>query len=316
MNSQKSASRRPKVVAFSDFRLLDLRLSTVVTWGTFDGVHLGHRALLKRVRELATERGLKSAVLTFTRPPQNYLGWPKKLILPIEKKLELLQSEVDDVVTVEFPDVQMLAPDAFIKSILRERLKAAVIVVGNGEALRFGHNRRGDLNTLKKLASELELEVEVIPPFVIDGKPVSSTAVRELIKAGAVEQAARLLGYPPLLCGVVIQGTGRGRRLGFPTANLQISEELATPDEGVFAVRVSFKKQTKEGVLYIGRRPTFDGKDRSFEVHILNTSEELYGEYLEVSLLKRLRGDEHFSDPAALLKQIKADIQAAEALFK
>ncbi len=292
------------------------RQNTVVTWGTFDGVHLGHQALFKRVRDMAVERGLKSAALTFTRPPQNYLGRPKKLILPIEKKLELLEKEVDDVVAVEFPDVQMLTPEAFVSSILIERLGAAVVVVGDGKDLRFGRKRTGDLNTLKKLADELGFEVEVIPPVMIGSKPVSSTAIREFIKTGAVKKATRLLGYSPLLCGVVIRGVGRGRQLGFPTANLQISEELATPDEGVFAVRVSFKNQTKEGVLYIGRRPTFDGGAKSFEVHILNTSEELYGEYLEVSLLKKLRGDEYFPDPEALLKQIKGDIQAAEALFK
>jgi riboflavin kinase/FMN adenylyltransferase len=281
---------------------------TVVALGTFDGLHLGHRLLLGRARALAKEGDLLSVALTFPKPPRNYLGRGKRLILPPELKIRLLEEEVELVVVADFLKLQPLAPEEFAR-ILKERLWAAVVVVGKD--YRFGRDRRGDVDLLRELGQELGFRVEALAKLLIDGRPVSSTAVREAIAAGKVDRARRLLGYPPLLRGPVIRGEGRGKELGFPTANLKIDEELVAPKEGVFAVRVRFKDQLKQGLLYIGRRPTFAGGGKSFEVYILDFKGELYSEELEVHLLKRLRGDLKFDDPHALQRQIEQDVRAA-----
>ncbi|MFQ6033515.1 MAG: riboflavin biosynthesis protein RibF, partial [Candidatus Bipolaricaulia bacterium] len=280
--------------------------------GTFDGLHLGHRLLLGRARALAKEENLMSVALTFPKPPRNYLGRGKRLILPPELKLRLLEEEVELVVVADFLKLQPLAPQKFAH-LLRERLRAAVVVVG--EDYRFGQDRQGDVALLRKLGQDLGFRVEALAKLLIDGRPVSSTAVREAIIAGDVERARRLLGYPPLLRGPVVQGEGRGRELGFPTANLKIDEELVAPEEGVFAAGVRLQDELKEGLLYIGRRPTFAGEGRSFEVYILDFSGELYGEELEVHLLKKLRGDLRFNDSQALKCQIERDVRTAQEFF-
>jgi len=285
---------------------------TVVALGTFDGLHLGHRLLLGRARALAKGEDLLSVALTFPKPPRNYLGRGKRLILPPELKLKLLEEEVELVIVADFLKLQPLAPEEFAQ-LLKERLQMAVVVVG--EDYRFGRDRQGDVALLHQLGQDLGFRVEALAKLLIDGRPVSSTAVREAIAAGEVEEARRLLGYPPLLRGPVIRGEGRGRELGFPTANLKIPEELVTPEEGVFIASVKLQGELKQGLLYIGRRPTFAGEGRSFEVYILDFAGELYGAELEVYLLKRLRGDLEFTDPEELQRQIAQDVREAQALF-
>jgi len=296
-----------------------LMQKTVVTIGTFDGLHLGHRTLLQRVREIAFNQSWPSLVFTFPEPPQNYFGRKKKLILPVEKKLELLAKEVNQVIIVDFKELYWMSPEEFVEQVLVEKLHAAAVVVGSN--YRFGKARRGDAALLQKLGEELGFMVEIVPPVTLAGEIVSSTAVRKALSSGNIERARQLLGYPPLLCGRVIQGEGRGKELGFPTANLKIEESLITPDEGVFAARALFKGEVASCVVYIGRRPTFDGKEKAFEVHLLGEVPEilregLYGLKMEVELLHKLRGDKRFPNPRALQEQIKADIEAAEALLR
>jgi riboflavin kinase/FMN adenylyltransferase len=288
---------------------------TVVALGTFDGLHLGHRLLLGRARALAKEKGLKSAALTFLKPPGSYLGRGKRLLLPPELKLKLLEEEVDLVVVADFPKLRGLRPEEFTR-LLAARLRPAYVVVG--EDYRFGRDREGDAALLRELGEAQGFQVEALPRLAIAGRPVSSTAVREAIQAGKIEEARALLGYPPLLVGPVVRGEGRGQKLGFPTANLRLSEELVTPPDGVYAVEVKLAKASLQlpGLLYIGRRPTFDGKERSYEVYILDFSGELYGEELQLSLLRRLRGDLEFPDPQALQRQIELDLQEAQKFFK
>ena len=285
---------------------------TVIALGTFDGLHLGHRLLLGRARALAKEANLLSAALTFPKPPQSYLGRGKRLILPPELKLEFLEEEVELVVIADFLKLQPLSPEEFVQ-ILKDRMRPKIVVVG--EDYRFGRERRGDVKLLQKLGRKLGFRVEALAKLRIDGRPVSSTAVREAIEAGEIRRARKLLGYPPLLRGLVVRGEGRGKELGFPTANLKIDEELVAPEEGVFAAEVRLKGGLKRGLIYIGRRPTFAGEGKSFEVYILDFGRELYGEELEVYLLKRLRGDLKFADPAELQRQIEQDLREAQEFF-
>jgi riboflavin kinase/FMN adenylyltransferase len=265
---------------------------------------------------LAGELGLISAALTFPRPPSVYLGQGKPLILPLELRLSLLEEEVDLVVLAHFPRLQLLSPAEFA-DLLATRLRAAAVVVG--EDYRFGRGRAGDVVLLRELGAAHGFQVEALARLAIAGRPVSSTAVREAIQAGKIEEARALLGYPPLLVGPVVRGEGRGHRLGFPTANLRISEELVTPPDGVYAVEARLAAGGFErlpGLLYIGRRLTFDGKERSYEVYLLDFTGELYGRELQLSLLKRLRGDLEFPDPQALRRQIELDLREARQVFR
>lgn len=296
---------------------LERGTETALALGTFDGVHLGHQVLLARARALAEERGLQSGVVTFLRPPRSYLAGraqTHRLLLPPEEKLALLEREVDIVVVADFPKLRELTPEEFAR-LLRERLRARAVVVG--EDYRFGRDRAGDVATLRELGGRLGFQVEALPKVKVDGEEVSATAIRSLIELGEVERAGRLLGRPPLLVGRVVRGTGRGRALGYPTANLEVPEELATPREGVFAAiaELPLLKLRRPGVLYIGRRPTFDGRERSFEVHLLDFTGDLYGQQMRVHLARRLRGELEFADPEELRRQIEQDTKEAQRFF-
>ena len=291
---------------------LEPKQATAIALGAFDGVHRGHQLLLARARELAQGNGLLSAVLTFWKPPRNYLGQGKRLLLPPEEKLKLLEREVELVVIADFPKLRGLAPEEFAR-LLRERLHARVVIIGAD--YRFGRDRIGDAALLRKLGHKHGFRAEIVEKLKLDGEEVSATAIREAIKAGEVERAARLLGRPPLLIGRVVHGTGRGRRLGFPTANLEVPEELAAPESGIFTVWVELPDERRPGVLYIGRRPTFAERERSFEVYILDFAGELYGQELRLHLLRKLREDRKFTDEAALREQIARDVQQAREFF-
>lgn len=297
------------IVRLSEFHPIK---RTALTLGTFDGLHLGHRALLERT--LAREHDLHSVAFTFTQPPQNYTGVPKPLILPVPKKLSRLAQLVDYVIAVEFPEVGWMEAEDFVRQILTNQLRVARIVIGPDA--RFGKNRRGDSTLLQQMGSQLDFSVEVVPPVTAHQRIISSTAIRESLLAGYIEEARELLGYPPTLWGTVVHGDGRGRQLGYPTANLALEKDVLIPAAGVYAVRVSVKNSQRDGVLYIGSRSTFADASPSIEVHLFDTEEELYGVELEVKLLKHLRDDQHFDTLEALKAQIEADIQAARTVLQ
>lgn len=290
-------------------------MQAIVTIGTFDGVHVGHQALLRRTAEWARERGLVSLALTFPQPPQNYLGRPKPLLLLPEKKIALLERYVDRVIVIDFREIRFLAPREFVMHVLRERLGAAGVVVG--EDFRFGRDRSGTTAVLRHLGRELGLDVEIIPRVVVRDEPVSSTAVREALRAGDVERAAELLGRPHTLGGVVVRGEGQGRTLGFPTANLRIDDEILVPAEGIYAAWVRYQGGEGPGAFYVGRRPTLDGGRLSLEVHLLEAQGDmdLYGTELEIELHARIRGDRCFETLEELQGQIRADVEATREFF-
>lgn len=285
-----------------------------LTLGTFDGVHRGHQALLERTAAWARQHNLPSVAFVFTQPPSNYTGAPKPLLLPVRKKLERISQIVTHAISVEFPEVGSMEAEEFVRKVLREQLQMAHIVIGPDA--RFGKQRRGDSALLKRLGEELGFSVEVVPPVTVNQKIVSSTAIRESLLAGRLEEAREMLGYAPTLWGVVVHGDGRGRQLGYPTANLALEKDVLVPAAGVYAVRVSVKNSQRDGVLYIGSRSTFADASPSIEVHIFDTNEELYGLELEVALLHRLRGDQRFDSLDALREQIERDIDAARGILQ
>jgi riboflavin kinase/FMN adenylyltransferase len=286
-----------------------------VTIGTFDGMHLGHQALLKRTAQLASVHKVQSVALTFELPPQNYLGRPKQLILPPARKIEQLHQLVERVVLIDFPEIQPLSPEDFARQILCERLRAIAVVVGTN--YRFGRDQQGDVKRLQVLGQALGFRVEVIPPVLIDGHTVSSTAIREALARGDIGQATRLLGYAPHFWGRVERGAGRGRTLGVPTANLVIDPRLVTPEQGIFAARV-FYKRWWDAALYIGDRPSFahDGQRSSVEVHLLDFQGDLYGQELEVEVLQKMRDDQRFGTIEALVGQITEDLAKIRRLLR
>jgi riboflavin kinase/FMN adenylyltransferase len=288
---------------------------TVVTIGTFDGVHVGHQRILKRVDREARERGGARVANVFALPPRMTLEPDalSDLLLPVERRERLLRAFVDRVVFAEFSDVRQLSPQAFAQEVIVESLNARAVVVGEG--FRFGRDRSGDLTALRSLGEALGFAVQSVPALLMDGEPVSSTRIRGLLREGRVRDAAHLLGRPPLLVGDVVHGEHIGRTLGHPTANLHLDSRILLPGDGIYYSHVYINESSAHGLLYVGSRPTAQGRERRSEVHLLSPPEEdLYGLSIEVHILERLRGDRAFPSLDALREEIECDVKAARAL--
>ena len=290
-------------------------MKSVVTIGTFDGIHLGHRALLDLTTKIAAERAAQSLAYTFGKPPQNYLGRPKPLLMPPGIKLELLKKHMDRVEVADFVAIQPLTPEEFVETILITKLDAEVVIIG--EDFCFGKNRQGNVQTLRDLGQNHDLQVEVVDPVSVEGKPVSSTAIREALKVGDVDSANVLLGKPHRIWGRVVEGEKQARELGFPTANLEIDPEVLIPADGIYAVEVVLDGATKPGALYVGKRPTtFESGQIAIEVHVIDeVNLDLYETVVELKLLKYIRNDQAFSSEEELKIQIARDIQSIRSFF-
>jgi riboflavin kinase/FMN adenylyltransferase len=290
---------------------------TVVTIGNFDGVHLGHRAILARVLKRARELDGQAVAVTFEPHPLKVLR--PEMNLPLlttpDQKLSLLAaSGLDGVVVLPFTHelAAMLARD-FVQQYFCERLQVREAVVGHD--YRFGRGREGNIELLIEMGKNHGFTVQVVWAVETDGAVVSSSLIRALLRLGKVEEGARLLGRPYGVVGRVVRGKGRGAKLlGVPTANLRPENELL-PASGIYAVRVRRGAETFSGVANIGTCPTFDNQDLSLEVHLLEFQGDLYGENLEVHFVTRLREERRFPSIEALAAQIRADIhQARQAL--
>lgn len=287
---------------------------SAVTIGTFDGVHLGHQTLLNRAHQYAQSRGLTSVALTFRRPPQNALGHPKPLLLPPDEKLKLLAEHVDRVGVLDFQEIRALTPEAFVHGILSDAYNAKVIVTGSD--FRFGRDRSGDVVALRSLGATYDMEVDVVEPVDADDRPVSSTAIRHLLRDGSVREAAELLGRPPRLVGQVVSGAGEGKRIGYPTANLRIDPEVLVPADGIYAAWAHDDRQRHPSALYIGKRPTYNAQERSIEVHLLNEpTRSLQDRMLMVELVEQIRPDEKFDSVEALQAQIAVDLEQVRGVL-
>jgi riboflavin kinase/FMN adenylyltransferase len=296
----------------------------VVTLGNFDGVHLGHQEIFKRIREEASRFRGEAIVITFEPHPLKVL-FPQRcpaLLTPFRKKMMLIeQSEIKTVLCIEFSlPFAELSPPEFFEKVLVEKVKARKIIVGYN--YHFGKKQSGDIETLKELAAPFQIDVEAIEPLKMGKAIVSSSKIRELIKQGDVAEASKYLGRDYLVMGKVVEGFKRGHGLGFPTANLELSEELY-PQGGVYAVDVVWKNQRLRGLANIGTNPTFvatrEGKapPLSLEVHLLNFDREIYGDEIQVHFKQRIRDEIRFESTSQLIDQIKKDVQwAKEKVFR
>jgi riboflavin kinase/FMN adenylyltransferase len=296
-------------------RIEDLAPGTpsVVTVGVFDGVHLGHQAIMRQVRSSAQELGVRSVAVTFDRNPQELVNpsHPVPYITTLRRKLSLIEEQGMDIALVLPLERKLLDMPAerFVTGILHERLRAMRLVVGCN--FRFGKGRAGNVHLLEKMGREMGFEVTSVSPVMADGRTVSSTAIRRLLIEGKIELANWMLGHPFSLEGIVAAGEEIGRTLGYPTANIQPAEKQIVPGKGVYAVRTPFG----DGVANIGTRPTVGGEHISIEVYIFDFSGNIYGRELEVDFLHRLRDEAKFPDAEALKKQIEADIRQAKHLI-
>jgi riboflavin kinase/FMN adenylyltransferase len=290
-----------------------------VAIGAFDGVHLGHQAVLRLVHDLSRARRLSSTVLTFDRHPAEVVrpASAPKLLTTLDQKLELLDAtgSVDECLVLAFDEARSKEPaEDFVSEVLAGVLDARLVVVGAD--FHFGYKRHGDVALLQRMGSELGFEVlglNLIAPEADDGLPYSSTRARELLARGDVVAAAAILGRPHEVRGTVERGDQRGRELGFPTANVAVPERVCLPADGVFAgTYIGEDDVERAAAISLGRRPTFYAESGMLllEAYLLDFDGDLYGQRARVRFHRRLRGQERFESVDDLIAQMTRDVQA------
>jgi riboflavin kinase/FMN adenylyltransferase len=289
--------------------------STAVAIGNFDGLHLGHKAILRALVERTRGGGLFSLVLTFSPHPEKVLGQRKvAMIQTLTQRLAgLKESGIQAVLVAPFSQAfSRLTSQEFFQNILVSLLAAREVIVG--ENFRFGLKRQGDIEELRRLGRDRGVIVRPVPPIRYKGQIVSSSLIRSLLFEGKVERANALLGNPYEIEGKVIKGSSRGASLGFPTANILTANEI-TP-EGVFITTAKLKHQTFPSVTNIGFRPTFGRDAFQVETFIFDFKRTIYGERVRLGILKKIREEKEFSRPQALVRQVRKDLAAAQDFFK
>lgn len=305
----------PDMVHVHSLNAISLEAS-YLTVGTFDGVHRGHVALLKPMMAHARNAGVKTVVLTFHPHPAIVLGRRTGtfcLTSPEERASLLLMAGIDYVITEPFtPELSAVSATAFVQH-LKEHLGLKSLWIGHDFAL--GHGREGNEAFLRKMGAQLDFEVNAIDAHQDDGV-ISSTRIRNLLWSGEVKLAARLLGRPYALDGLVVPGDQRGRTIGIPTANLQTGNHRLIPANGVYACFAEIEGATMRAAVNIGVRPTFDGQNATqhVEAHLLDFSGDLYGKTMRLHFVDRLRGEQRFASVADLVAQIQVDVRQVRAL--
>jgi len=289
---------------------------SVVALGAFDGIHLGHRAILATAVSRGQARGLRGVACTFDRHPMEVLQ-PERAPVPIttlEERLDLIaRTGVDLTLVLPFtPALAAVEPEAFVKDVVVGRLFAREVVVGFNHT--FGKGARGTAALLRDFGERIGLVTHVVPPLLVDAIPVSSSEIRTALKDGDVVRAARYLGRPYSIAGVVTRGAGRGRTLGFPTANLDPDRPLLVPT-GVYACRAEVGARSEPAVVNVGVRPTFGNNDLAIEAYLLDFSGDLYGARLALHFVGRLRGEQKFQGVDELKRQIGRDVEAARTML-
>lgn len=289
---------------------------SVVTLGNFDGVHLGHRELFRHLVKKARQFGCRSVVYTFNPHPLKFLAPEKAPLLlntPEEKQRLIAASHIDLLVEAPFNrELASMPPMRFVDEVLVAKLQTRALVIGYDYA--FGKGREGDAAFLQDCGAAKGFSVEVLQPVGAASEPYSSTRIRQMVAAGDVAEVVTLLGRHYNLEGHVVPGEQRGRELGFPTANLTTDKEQL-PAPGVYAVKVRYKQQEFNGVLNLGRRPTFGEGHSTIEVHLLDYTGRLYNESLRIYFVERLRDERRFPGPRELTAAISADVLRARQIL-
>ena len=288
----------------------------VVTFGVFDGLHIGHQDVLETVRDLAEAETLNSVLFGFYPHPLSFLS-PEKcppVLMCLPKRIEILEQLGFDVaIFVNFNEkIASMSPVTFVDTILRKLCRAHHVVVGY--ACQFGKDREGNAQLLESMGQQSGFGVTIVPPTELNGFPVHSTRIREAIARGDLGLASQLLGKNYSMSGTIVRGDGRGRQIGFPTANIEPGEQICPPN-GVYAIRAKLTDKWFDGVLNIGVRPTFDGTKFQVESHLFDFDEIVYGETIEICFIEKIRNERKFSNMHAFVQQIRRDIAVATEIL-
>ena len=293
---------------------------TIITIGTFDGVHKGHKQVIRRLNDIARKQGFRSVLLTFCPHPRHVL-YPDdqrlKLLNTIDEKIEeLKKSELQHFIVHEFTkEFSRTKSVNFVRDLLVNKLKMKHMVIGYDH--HFGRNREGSYNDLKELAELYNFELEKIPPRNEGDMIISSTKIRELLLVGSVKKAADYLGYFYSINGRVVKGNAIGRIIGFPTANILVEDQSKLiPADGVYAVKVKLDEKQFYGMLNIGVRPTLSDREHRIEVHIFDFEADIYDAGLKIEFIKRIREEKQFDNLRLLGKQLQIDKNNCKKLFR
>jgi riboflavin kinase / FMN adenylyltransferase len=304
--------------AFSDIKDQQLSLTgSVVTLGNFDGIHLGHQALIHHTVEEAKRLGYPSIVVTFEPHPLKVLAPERapRLLLTYQDKLDLFQTSGVDIVVAQRFDRQFASVTAedFVRRFLVGQLRTKKLWVGRD--LRFGQGRKAGTEDLMRLAPEVGFQVGVVEPILSNGVRISSSSIRELVEAGCVDEVQPMLGRYHFVSGRVVTGAGRGRKLGFPTANI-LSQTEVVPSNGIYATLIEFKNRRWLSVSSIGVNPTFGDGPRTLESFIFDLDTNIYGASVKLFFVKRIRDEQKFATVEELIAQMHGDVDQAKAIFK
>lgn len=292
----------------------------VLTLGTFDGVHLGHQSIIKQLNENADKIGGESVLLTFYPHPRHVLfpdDQKLKLLTTIEERCKMLESYgLKNFIIQEFtPDFSRIKSVNFVRDVLVNKLKVHKLIIGYDH--HFGRNREGNFKDLVSLSSLYSYEIERIEPQKFNDISVSSTKIRNLIKDNDIEEAKNYLGHYFCLTGRVIKGKSNGKKLGYPTSNLKIDNNWKLlPNDGVYAVIVEYDSKKFLGMMNIGFNPTFRSENRNIEVHMLDFDKEIYGEELQVSVVKKIREEKKFDSIEKLKERLQIDENNVRQLMR
>lgn len=299
----------------------ELDRDAAVTFGVFDGVHIGHQAVIETLLARAKQDNLLSILVGFYPHPLAFLAPERcpRILMPLSKRIKILeQLGIDKTVILRFDaQIASMSPGTFVERVLLEKCRAKQIIVGY--ACQFGKGREGNAAFLEAHSQNCPFEVSVVPPTQINGSPVHSTRIRDAIARGDLGWSAQLLGRSYSIIGNVVHGDGRGKHLGFPTANIEMENQVCPPN-GVYAIRARLMPDCEgalaiDGVLNIGTRPTFAGATFQIEAHFFDFDETIYGKSVEIFFVDKIRSERKFPGVDALVQQIQRDIAAATEIL-